>query len=278
MAVLKNINFKVSNSWVDAGSLTYPVGSVYSSTSPTSPATLFGGTWSQIKDRFLVGVGDSYSVKATGGENTHTLTVKEIPSHKHSTMEYQSGRVGENGSGSQDGLVWGTKLSGTWKISTTATGEGGHTTTSLLTTRSTSGSEQPSKCGDVVCHPSSTSWMLSTLLDHITSQKIQHRQLHSSEELGVKSQTGILKVLHQQARLAVKIPSHLACSISQVLSGQQMDSAQIPLKLHSIMRAAQDMVLMLRRRGPQQHSRTSQLIGQSICGTAQPRILVGGAC
>lgn len=45
----------------------YPIGAVYMSTSATSPATLFGGTWAQLKDRFLLAAGDSYSVNATGG-------------------------------------------------------------------------------------------------------------------------------------------------------------------------------------------------------------------
>jgi microcystin-dependent protein len=51
--------------------------------SNTSPASLFGGTWEQLKDRFLLGAGNSYAVNATGGEATHTLTVNEMPSHNH---------------------------------------------------------------------------------------------------------------------------------------------------------------------------------------------------
>lgn len=63
--------------------LIYPVGSIYMSVNSTSPATLFGGTWEQIKDRFLLASGSSYSAGATGGEATHTLTVQEMPSHSH---------------------------------------------------------------------------------------------------------------------------------------------------------------------------------------------------
>lgn len=37
-----------------------------------------------LRNRFIVGAGDSYSVGATGGEATHTLTVAEMPSHNHS--------------------------------------------------------------------------------------------------------------------------------------------------------------------------------------------------
>ena len=61
----------------------YPVGSVYISFVSTSPASLFGGEWTQIRDRFLVGVGSSYAAGATGGEATHKLTVDELPSHSH---------------------------------------------------------------------------------------------------------------------------------------------------------------------------------------------------
>ena len=63
----------------------YPIGSIYMSVNNTSPASFLGGTWTQLKDRFLLGAGDTYSAGATGGSATHTLTVDEIPSHKHST-------------------------------------------------------------------------------------------------------------------------------------------------------------------------------------------------
>ena len=62
----------------------YPVGSLFLSTSPTSPASIFGGTWEQIKDRFLLAAGSTYSAGSTGGSATHKLTVDEMPSHTHS--------------------------------------------------------------------------------------------------------------------------------------------------------------------------------------------------
>lgn len=36
-----------------------------------------------LRNRFIVGAGSSYSVGATGGEATHTLTIDEMPSHSH---------------------------------------------------------------------------------------------------------------------------------------------------------------------------------------------------
>ena len=64
--------------------LIYPVGSIYWSSNSTNPGTLFGGTWTQIKDRFILAAGDSYSNGATGGAATVTLTVSNMPSHSHS--------------------------------------------------------------------------------------------------------------------------------------------------------------------------------------------------
>ena len=61
----------------------YPVGAIYFSANSTSPASLFGGTWTQLKDRFLLGAGDTYSAGSTGGEAEHTLTIPEMPPHRH---------------------------------------------------------------------------------------------------------------------------------------------------------------------------------------------------
>ena len=61
----------------------YPVGSIYMSINETNPSELFGGTWEQIKDKFLLATGDTYANGSTGGEATHTLTENEMPSHTH---------------------------------------------------------------------------------------------------------------------------------------------------------------------------------------------------
>ena len=78
----------------------YPVGSIYMSVNSTSPASLFGGTWEQLKDRFLIGAGNSYEVNATGGEATHTLTIDEMPKHSH-----QNRLSGDNASSGDQGSV-----------------------------------------------------------------------------------------------------------------------------------------------------------------------------
>lgn len=61
----------------------YPVGSIYMSVESTSPATLFGGTWSQLQNRFLLGAGSSYTAGNTGGAATVTLTTAQMPAHTH---------------------------------------------------------------------------------------------------------------------------------------------------------------------------------------------------
>jgi hypothetical protein len=75
----------------------YPVGSIYMSVSEISPATLFGGEWEQLKDRFLLGAGDTYTAGDEDGEAEHTLTIEEMPAHTHSS---NSVRVTEKSGGS----------------------------------------------------------------------------------------------------------------------------------------------------------------------------------
>lgn len=84
----------------------YPVGSVYISINNTNPQNLFGGTWKQIKDRFLLACGDTYFNGSTGGEATHVLTENEMPSHSHNTTNHAGA-----GSGSlSGGYNWGFNI------------------------------------------------------------------------------------------------------------------------------------------------------------------------
>lgn len=77
------INNAVANAVTNALNRAHPIGAIYISTVATSPASLFGGSWKVINNRFLYASG-TYSVGATGGSETHTLNVKEIPMHgKH---------------------------------------------------------------------------------------------------------------------------------------------------------------------------------------------------
>ena len=88
------------------GNELYPVGSIYMSTTNTSPASMFGGTWEQILGKFLLSSDDvltdgiittagSYHVDATGGEATHTLTLNEMPRHSHQVYIGSTGQAGD---------------------------------------------------------------------------------------------------------------------------------------------------------------------------------------
>lgn len=72
----------------------YPVGTIYTTEDKDfNPSKRWGGTWELIKDRMIIGAGNSYAVKSTGGNSSnarttggHTLTVNEMPSHNHATQ------------------------------------------------------------------------------------------------------------------------------------------------------------------------------------------------
>lgn len=64
----------------------YPVGSIYMSVSSTSPASLFGGTWTALEGRFLIGANSTYSAGSTGGAATRTLTEAQMPKHRHTGL------------------------------------------------------------------------------------------------------------------------------------------------------------------------------------------------
>ena len=74
---------------VQSLSILRPVGSIYISTVPTNPGTLFGfGTWVSFgSGKVLVGFdpsdADFNTVEGTGGEKNHTLSITEMPSHNH---------------------------------------------------------------------------------------------------------------------------------------------------------------------------------------------------
>ena len=118
----------LSNQISNIGSITfddiYPVGSIYMSVNSTNPRTLFGGTWTQLKDRFLLGAGSTYTNGSTGGEASHTLTVNEMPSHSHA----QYVTVGSGGSLSAncdyDSYVSGKARKSSQNVSTDPAGGG----------------------------------------------------------------------------------------------------------------------------------------------------------
>ena len=77
---MPQLYYKENDTWAEYyGSM--PIGSVYMSYKSTSPATIYGGTWTRITSAVIRGNSDS----TTGyqGSDNVTLTVDQIPSHSH---------------------------------------------------------------------------------------------------------------------------------------------------------------------------------------------------
>ena len=101
---INNLSTQIQN----VRNLIYPVGSLYWSSSPTNPQSIFGGTWVQITDKFIVAAGSTYNtIGSNGGSATatftpkgavgdHTLTTSEMPSHNHHIPAIY-GRTSEDG-------------------------------------------------------------------------------------------------------------------------------------------------------------------------------------
>lgn len=70
----------LSSDVTDLIDVIYPVGSIYMSVNSVDPSTLFGGTWEQIEDKFLLASGTSYSNGSTGG-SANAVNV----AHSHTT-------------------------------------------------------------------------------------------------------------------------------------------------------------------------------------------------
>lgn len=58
----------------------YPIGSIYLSVNTTNPNNILGfGTWTQIKDKFLLAAGSTYAGGSTGGAATVALSKTQVP-------------------------------------------------------------------------------------------------------------------------------------------------------------------------------------------------------
>lgn len=91
MPSVGTIRYRNGSSWID---ILHPIGSFYFSTSSISPATLFGGTWTQITGAAIRG---DTSTGYTGSD-THTLTTSEMPAHHHSNTLRTAWGSGDGGS------------------------------------------------------------------------------------------------------------------------------------------------------------------------------------
>lgn len=77
---MPQLYYKENDTWAEYyGSM--PIGSVYMSYESTSPATIYGGTWTRITSAVIRG--NSGSTTGYQGSDNVTLTVDQIPSHSH---------------------------------------------------------------------------------------------------------------------------------------------------------------------------------------------------
>lgn len=104
----------------------YPVGSYYE-TSDTlfDPNVTWGGTWSLETEGLVhIGAGSNYRVGDTGGEETHTLTVAEMPNHSHEMNVWPNGKHYYTPSGSTLLYWWSSGYGPAIDQATSAAGGG----------------------------------------------------------------------------------------------------------------------------------------------------------
>lgn len=68
----------------------YPVGSIYMSVNNVNPTEFFGGTWEQIKDRFLLACGSSHTNGSIGGNSSVTLQNNNLPGRTMVRIEVEN--------------------------------------------------------------------------------------------------------------------------------------------------------------------------------------------
>ena len=74
-----------------------------------------------LRNRFITGAGDEYSVGDTGGEKEHQLTVNEMPTHNHNYYDkHKTGASNPN-----EDNVWGTQYKSDLDIDNRTTGNTG---------------------------------------------------------------------------------------------------------------------------------------------------------
>lgn len=102
---INELKTNVQTAFTDLLKLVFPIGSTYITQDSTDPKSILGfGTWERLKGRVCVGLDENDTafnqIGQTGGEKTHTLTIKEMPSHIHNLSETYYGLV--SGGGSQE--------------------------------------------------------------------------------------------------------------------------------------------------------------------------------
>lgn len=103
--------------------LVFPIGSTYVTQTDTNPNTILKfGTWERLKGKVCLGVDEDdrelNEIGKTGGEKTHKLTIKEMPTHYH---DYYYRNIG---AATGTDSILGNSNSNTGSVRTSSTGNG----------------------------------------------------------------------------------------------------------------------------------------------------------
>lgn len=75
--------------FVNLMNVIYPVGSIYITTSATSPASFIGGTWTKIENCTLAAGGNTYG-QPGDYSGSNMIPAQAIPDHQHHVMAWNS--------------------------------------------------------------------------------------------------------------------------------------------------------------------------------------------
>ena len=95
----------------------YPIGSIYMSVNSINPSELFGGTWEQIKDTFLLASGTTYTNGSTGGSADAVVVKHNHTQNPHNHTQNSHGHLPSGGNSrrfmsSPTGCSWGEEAGG----------------------------------------------------------------------------------------------------------------------------------------------------------------------
>lgn len=132
MTTAANLKVRSGGGFVSLLDIMFPVGSVYLTYSNVNPSKTLGGTWVLYSaDRYLRGDASTSAAGATGGSDT--ISVSQMPSHKHSGTRSITITLKENTQGSENFALSGAveDMFHTFDEWTNSTG-GGHRSTRAM--------------------------------------------------------------------------------------------------------------------------------------------------
>lgn len=109
MALLPQVFDDSTGNIILTTTVAWPIGAVFISTLASNPAVILGyGTWIPFgQGRLLIGLNIGVppfdTIGNTGGSQSHTLTVPELPAHHHRTPASTNPTVGSEGLMGSDG-------------------------------------------------------------------------------------------------------------------------------------------------------------------------------